>query len=284
MPKTPGHTPSETPISKLVISSKDLKEKNFLSQQLDTPEKKKRLTLKEELNYNEKLIGIIAEQQEKLEEEKEILAKKRGERLTEKLRITKELKRIDDIEEAKLRNIDWYTENDKALMLELKKQNETNWEKLVYEYEIDFKENTIVLNSFRQDKVEFEREDSQTLDWNKKMTFSEWEKIAEKEWKSIIDKQFHELSKIFSKEFVIDLFQLENWDYWTKCEEGYSHHQLVYNTEDLSTVKAIRKNNSIHGQRFIKNTLEICVDEEAFVRLVTKTSLRTGGGDEFIIY
>ena len=101
----PGHESTETLISKILLNSRNLKEKQFLIQQLDTPKNKERLTLEEKLNYNKKLIDIIESQEEKLEEEKKILWEKKHERELEIEIMSSEIQR-KKIEEIKSKNID----------------------------------------------------------------------------------------------------------------------------------------------------------------------------------
>jgi hypothetical protein len=140
-------------------------------------------------------------------------------------KLKQEIDEINNVNDLKFRNYQWYTENDKKVLSKLEKNNPELYKKLILDYKIEFTEKHIILN-FRW-KYQYDRENLKTtLLKNEKMTLIKARKIAENEWKEIVT-TFNDLINEFWIDFVVNLFQLKRDEYHTNTSK-FSRHELTY--------------------------------------------------------
>lgn len=162
------------------------------------------------------------------------------------------------IEGLKNRNYQWYTENDKKVMSELKEKYPEKYDNLILNHDIEFTEKHIII--YFAWKLQYDREDIKTkIMWKEKMTKNKAIKIAKEEWKKI-DYRLHDLAEHFWNDFIVNLFQLKDWDYHT----GYKN--TVQSSDKFWENISVKSCDSF-STAWTSDTKEVDENYEAYVRL-----------------
>ncbi len=162
------------------------------------------------------------------------------------------------VEKLKSRNHKGYTENDIKVMIELEEKHPDKYKRLVLDHKIEFTKEHITI--YYAWKFQYDREDLKTPTLKKeKMTYDKAVDIAKKQGK-IVDYRFHNLAEEFWNKFVVNLFQLKDWEYHT----GYS--------KQVQQAKKFWKNVSVpscdpFSSAYTSDTKEVESDYKAYVRL-----------------
>lgn len=172
--------------------------------------------------------------------------------------IKEDIYKAIDIEELKSRNYKGYTENDKKVMSELEENYPEKYENLILNHAIEFTEDHIII--YYAWKWQYDRKDLKTkILWYDKMTKKKALEIANNEWK-IIDYRFHDIAEEFWNDFVVNLFELKDWDYHT----GYANS--VQESKKIGSNVSVKSCDPF-STAWTSDTKKVDSNYEAHVRL-----------------